>query len=198
MKLNPSLSKIRLRGFTLIELLVVIAIIGILAGLILAALAGARRTAKRAKARVQINQMGVALTAYYTEYGTWPHAAGVVPNANLTPTQLNELYWIFSGNDRDLNAVLASSAAGGNTRQIRFLEFKSTEFAVIGGFTNVVDPWGGAYQVRLDDDNDNQVAIYGTGPLKPGGFAIWSKGENLQDNPTETSGVNADNVTSWK
>jgi len=65
------------RAFTLLELLVTIALIGILAGLLLAALSHAKATARSAACKNHLHQMGLALQMYANENaGRYPYYAG--------------------------------------------------------------------------------------------------------------------------
>lgn len=68
------------KGFTLIELLVVIAIIGILAGIVLASLGGARSKARDGRRQSDIQQVVIAQEMYYNDnesYLTYVSTSGV-------------------------------------------------------------------------------------------------------------------------
>ena len=58
-------------AFTLIELLVVLAIMGILAALLLPALAAARKKAQRISCMNNLHQMGIAIALYTTDYSDY-------------------------------------------------------------------------------------------------------------------------------
>ena len=78
------MTKKQFRGFTLIELLVVISIIGILIALSGFGLQGARKSARDARRKADLEQMRSALELYKSDCGDYPANASFGGGATLT------------------------------------------------------------------------------------------------------------------
>jgi prepilin-type N-terminal cleavage/methylation domain-containing protein len=118
------------QGFTLIELLTVLTVIGVLAGMLLAGVSGARKKAEELQAKATISALTAALRQFHTEYGHWPKVQAAGEGEVVV--------------DRNMVGMLTGSNILGNTRSIVFQEFAPKLIDKKTG--SLLTPWARKFQ----------------------------------------------------
>jgi prepilin-type N-terminal cleavage/methylation domain-containing protein len=130
-------SKTGARAFTLIELLVVISVLAVLAALTFPAVAGAKKSMIRARAKAEMLAVQTVIETYKDKLGYYPPDNKLA--ANPDPYALNQLYYELLGttNSSGTFHTLDDSA------QIKASDLPTVFSANVTGFMNCAQPRNG-------------------------------------------------------
>lgn len=155
---RSSANDARRKAFTLLELLCVIAVIGLLAALIIPSVGGARRSANKAKVKVQFAQWAAAIDVFRGEYGYYPaFDASNLVNGGVTATD-HPFHDVLAGRRRDGTPLPSGNpAATQNKRLLRFHTFSDSDFTAGGLIRDAFD--NTAITVLVDRDLDGVIRV---------------------------------------
>lgn len=187
MKHHPQPTSTRQRAMTLIELLVVISIIGVLAGLIMPAMANAKKKAKVMQTQKEMSDIKGAINAYQHDYNRLPGSSSASQlGADFTYGTRDTGYGTnidhnggvgYQASNAELMLILTASQSfpgyttnscnandARNPRKTGYFNAKNSGAggaaagAGLGTDGVMRDPWGNPYIVALDLNYDGWVS----------------------------------------